>query len=562
MPTLEEIIRKHVLKNAFDFGRANPGSVAGKVIADYPDAKKDMKSTMGKINKIVGEVSKLSKSEIEEQMLAFTYVKKEEKKKGIELPGAEQGKVVTRFPPEPAGFPHIGHAKAAWIDYEGARAYDGKMVLRFDDTNPGKASNEYVEAIKEGLAWLGVKWVEETFTSDKIDEIYAFATKLVKDGNAYVCTCTQEQISEGRTKCKPCACREMSKEEHLERWNGMLDTKYEEGKALLRFKGDLESDNTVMRDPALARIINKTHYRTGDKYKVWPGYDLAVVVMDHLEGITHPMRTKEYELRNELYYAIFRALDLPEPKLIEFARLSIKNAPVGKRLIRPLVEEGKVMGWDDPRLPTLAGLKRRGLLPEAIKRFVLSFGLSKVESEPDWEVLLSENRKLLDPESDHYFFVEDPVKVVIKGLKGLKVKLKLHPKKDKGFRELEVRNTVYISGKDAKALKPGEIFRLKDLCNVKLIGKADVIEAQYAGDSMVPKKLQWVSEDYLECEVLKPGDLLTGDGEYDKKSLQTVKGFCEAGCRNLKQSDIIQFERFGFCRLDSNTKMLTFIYSC
>ncbi|MFH1393728.1 MAG: glutamate--tRNA ligase family protein [Candidatus Micrarchaeota archaeon] len=409
---------------------------------------------------------------------------------------------------------------------------------------------------------VGIGWAEETFTSDRMPEIYRFAARLIETNYAYVCTCTQEQVSQGRTDGKPCACRKKGWGEHLRLWNQMLENTFKEGEAILRFKGDLESLNTVMRDPALARIIEKKHYKQNSKYRVWPGYDLAVAVMDHLEGITHPMRTKEYELRNELYYAIFDALNFKRPVLIEFARLSIKNAPVGKRLIRPLVEDGKVMGWDDPRLPTLAGLKRRGLLPEAIKKFVLSFGLSKVESEPDWEALLSENRKLLDSQADHYFFVENPVKIVIKGLERQKAKLKLHPKQDKGFRELEVTDTLFISKTDAEALEDGEIFRLKDLCNAKLLKKGKTLEAEFAGDELVPKKLQWVPEKHLECEVLKPGDLLDEKGEYNPKSLEKIKGFSEISCKGLKEGDIIQFERFGFCRLDKSGEKLEFIFSC
>lgn len=558
MADIDSVIRKHVLKNAHDYGKPNPGAIVGKVIAEFPDCKKDMKTTMAKITEEIKRVSKLSKEDMEKEMSGFEYYVKEEKEKTIELPDAEKGKVVTRFPPEPSGYPHIGHAKAAWLDCEAAQVYGGKMLLRFDDTNPEKESQEFVDAIKQGLEWLGIKLGKESYTSDNMAEIYKAAEKLISEGKAYVSTADREKLSESRTSSEALPERSLKPEEHLERWKKMLEG-YKPGEALLLFKGDLESNNTVMRDPALARIMETPHFRQKDKYRVWPSYDLSVVVMDHLEGLTHPMRSKEYELRDELYYALFDALGWKRPVMIPFARLAIKNAPISKRLITPLVEEKKVMGWDDPRLPTLAGLRRRGILPEAIKQFVLYFGLSKSESEPDWEALLAFNRKLLDPEAPHYFFVPDPVELEVKGLESREIELKLHPKKDLGMRKHKVDSTIYISKEDAANLKEGDTFRLKDLCSVRLLQKGDKLAGEVA-EGMAEKKIQWVSSSKAECQVLIPKDLLENE-EYNPESLQTVKGYCEASCKDLDEGTLIQFERFGFCRLDSK-KPLIFIFSC
>ncbi|HSB47490.1 MAG TPA: glutamate--tRNA ligase [Candidatus Bilamarchaeum sp.] len=561
MSDLQSVIRKHVLKNAYDYGRANAGSVAGKVIGEYPGAKSDMKATMAEISKEIARVAKLTKGEIESGMSNFVYAEKKEEKKTLELPDAAEGNVVTRFPPEPSGYPHIGHAKAAWLDFEAANAYGGKMLLRFDDTNPEKESYQFVEAIKGGLEWLGVKWHgSETFTSDNLLAVYESARKLIIDGKAYTCTCKQDQISKGRTESVPCECRGAESRMHLERWDRMIEGDFKEGEIILRFKGDLSADNTVMRDPTLARILETKHFRQLEKFRVWPSYDLAVVVMDHLEGITHSMRSKEYELRDELSLALYAALGWTPPKLIGFSRLAIKNAPISKRLLLPLVNEKKVLGWDDPRLPTLAGLKRRGILPAAIKEFVLSFGLSKVESEPDWEALLALNRKLLDPESPHFFFVPEPVELEVEGLERRTLTLKLHPKKDLGPREMEVSGKVFIPASDANSIKEGEVFRLKDLCNVRLMNKGEVLKCQIVPEGQVEKKLQWVSEP-SECTVLVPKDLLGPGGEFDPASLQEVKGYCEKGCLSLAPGTVVQFERFGFCRLDRK-EPLTFVYSC
>ncbi|MGV8085563.1 MAG: glutamate--tRNA ligase [Candidatus Bilamarchaeum sp.] len=561
---LELIIKKHVLKNAFDYGRANPGSVVGKVIGEAPDCKADMKNTMQLIGQEVVRVSKLTKDQIEKEMSAFEYIQKEEKKKQIELPNAIEGKVITRFPPEPSGYPHIGHAKAAWLDYESAQNYGGSMILRFDDTNPEKESYQYVEAIKEGLKWLGISWSNETYTSDNMSKIYDTAAKLIEMKKAYICTCEQEEISKNRSEATACRCRSNSVSENQNKWRGMLEGEIEAGKAILRYMGDLESQNTVMRDPTLARIMESKHYRQLAKYRVWPGYDLAVCVMDYVEGITHSMRSKEYELRDELYKSIFDSLGWKMPELIGFSRLNIKNAPISKRLLLPLVKEGKVMGWDDPRLPTLKGLERRGVLPAAIKQFVLAFGLSKVESEPEWEGLLAINRKMLDPQSKHFFFVANPIELQIEGLGKREIKLKLHPKQDIGERTINIDNKVWISQMDFEKLTEGEIFRLKDLCNVKLVKKEhNRIVGKIEPEGTVEKKLQWVGNGHLECEILVPKDLLDQNGEFNPDSLESIKGFCEEDCGKLKHGEIIQFERFGFCRFDNMPqKRLTFVYSC
>jgi len=562
MSDLNSIIRKHVLKNAYDYGKPNPGSVVGKVIAEFPECKNDMKSTMSTINSEIKNISKLTKEEIENEMQKFKYYVKEEKEKTIELPNAKQGEVTTRFPPEPSGYPHIGHAKAVWLNQEGAKAYDGQLILRFDDTNPEKELQQFVDAIRSDLKWLGISWKKETYTSDNMVKIYQTAEELIKKDKAYVSTASREQLSDSRTTSNPLADRSLPNEEHLKRWQKMLSGDYTQGEALLLFKGDLKSQNTVMRDPALARIIEKEHYRQGDKYHVWPGYDLAVVVMDHIEGISHPMRSKEYELRDELYYALFDALNWKRPTMIPFSRLAIKRAPISKRLLTPLVNEKKVIGWDDPRLPTIAGLRRRGILQDAIKQFVLSFGLSKVDSEPDWEVLLAFNRKLLDPETPHYFFVSDPIKLKVNGLEEKEIELSLHPKKDLGNRKISASSILYISADDAKKLEKNEIFRLKDLCNVRLIKKGKTFEGELVPDEMVQKKIQWVSGiDKVECKILVPKDLLDEKGEYDKKSMQILEGYCETNCLKLDDGTMVQFERFGFCKLDKK-KPLTFIFSC
>ncbi|VVB68099.1 Glutamate--tRNA ligase [Candidatus Norongarragalina meridionalis] len=551
---MKDVILKYALKNAYDYGRANAGAVAGKVIAEAPEAKKDMKKTMAEITSVIADVNKMKKADIEKALAKYTFAEKKEEEKGITLEGAERGRVVTRFLPEPNGFLHLGHAKAALLSYEAAKEYSGKCLLRFDDTNPEKEETEYVKAIQDDLKWLGLTFSDVRFTSDRMTELYEKAEQLIAQGDAYVCECPQEKIKADREAKRGCKCRE--RKDSAVVWKNM--PKMKEGSAILRLKGCVDAENTVMRDPTLFRIMDAKHYRQGTKYRVWPTYDFEVSISDSLDGVTHAFRSKEYELRDELYYYIVDKLKMRKPLIYDFSRLNIRGNVLSKRLIKPLIEEKKVTGWDDPRLLTLRGLKRRGVMPAAIRSFVLSFGLSKVESNPSIEALLSENRKILEPTSEHYFFIGEPVKLKVKGLVK-EVSLRKHPAQDLGERHVAVKEEVWIDGKDAAALKKGETFRLKDLCNAKIVAVGKTIDAELAADEMVPKKIQWVSAiEVKPAELMVIGDLLVGD-DYNKAGLTIRKGFCEKACETLKEGDVVQFERIGYARKDGAKR---YVLSC
>jgi glutamyl-tRNA synthetase len=565
--TLEEAIRKHTLRNAQDYKLAIPAKVIGKVIQDFPDAKKDMAGTMKLCNEEAKRVNSLSQEQVALEMKEFEYAEKKEEKKGLELPGALQGRTVTRFPPEPSGYPHIGHAKAAWLDYEGARAHGGRMLLRFDDTNPEKEKQEYVEALKAGLTWLGIEWSAETYTSDRMDDFYTACDEMFIKYKAYACTCSAEKVKKGREEQKLCDCAAREPQENMALFRKMREGKMEEGSAVVRFRGDMHSENTVMRDPTLFRIIKAPHYRQGEKYKCWPSYDFVAPIMDSLEGVTHAMRTKEYELRNELYFAILKILELRPPRLIEFSRLSIKGAPISKRLLTPLISEGKVEGWDDPRLPTLRGLARRGILPEAVKTFVLSFGLTKVESEPGWDALLAENRRILDERCHRRYFVKSPAKLIVEGAPEKVAAVKNHPKNaDMGERKIAAASEFYIAGADAEALTIGETFRLKELYNLVVVEKQPgQLRAKYdADEGLAAKKIQWVPvQSAVGCKIRIAGDLQDESGNFRENSMGEDSGFCEASCCELAVGDIVQLERYGYARLDKKEENgLVFIFSC
>ncbi|MEM2715823.1 MAG: glutamate--tRNA ligase [Candidatus Thermoplasmatota archaeon] len=542
---VEEIARKHALMNAIKFGKADLKAVIGKVIAE---ARADAKEIIPIVRKVVEEINNLSIEELKEEFekIGIKEIKKvKEEKKLPPLPFAKKGEVITRFPPEPNGYLHIGHAKAAFIDYEYARMYDGKFILRFDDTNPLNEKKEFYEAQKEDLKWLGIEWDMEYRTSDNLPKHYELIKKMLDEGNAYICTCTEEKVRENRANCKECECRS-SKNFSWEDFKSM-----KEGEATIRLKGDMKSFNTAMRDPVLFRIIEHPHPFHGKRFRIWPTYDFYGAVEDSLSGVTHPFRSKEYELRDEVYFYILDCLGLRKPYLMEFSRLEIKGMPVSKRKIKPLIENKVVMGWDDPRLPTLIGLKRRGILAETIKEFVLSQGVSKSEAMVVFENIEAINRKNLDAKAKGYFFVPHPVKLIVEDGIEKEVELKNHPSIEMGKRKISVGKVFYIPEEDALKIKEGDIIRLKDLYNVKIEKKNSCIYGKFAGEKLIGgvEKIQWVSEEKIDLKIIVPLLPFKND-EFDENSLKIIHGYAEKNIELLNDGEIIQFERFGFVKIE------------
>jgi glutamyl-tRNA synthetase len=550
-------IRKLALQNAVEHeGKTQDKIILSKALGTIPELRSQIKEIAPIISDIVNSINQIpfeqQKSEIEKEFpdLLVEKPKKEERDGLPPLEGAEQGKVITRFPPEPNGYPHIGHAKAAIIDEEYARMYGGKLILRFDDTNPEAERLEYWAAIKVGLDWLGVKYDMVKNTSDDIELLYEKCLELINGGFAYLCTCKQETVSANRREMKACKCSLGDLKQNLERWEKMF-SKYKQGEVIVRFRGDMKSENTVMRDPVMCRIIEANHPIHANKYRVWPSYDFSVAIEDSIDGVTHAFRTKEYELRNELYYAILDALKMRKPKVIEFSRLGFEGMPVSKRILRPLIEECKVSGYDDPRLPTLEALKRRGITPEAIRKFVLSLGFTKADTLAPFDTLESLNRKIVDADSIRLHMVRNPLKIKISGMPSA-ITLPNHPTKDIGTREIILDENMYVESEDIKNLKEGDELRLMGLGNVQ-ITKTEPLEGKYAGEELkqnIPK-VQWVvQKDAQKIKILIPSQLFIGE-KFNEKSLEEVDVFVEPYYSQLREGKEIQFVRFGYCRKDS-----------
>ena len=557
---LKKAIRKIALQNAVEHdGKTKDKIVLSKSLGTIPELKNNVKEAIPEIASIVSQVNGMSieeqKTEIQNKFPEILDVKEKVREERDGLPpleGAEQGKVVTRFTPAPNGYPHIGHAKAAIISEEYAKMYDGKLVLRFDDTNPDDTRLEYWAAIKVGLDWLGIKFDGEKNTSDDIELLYDKCLELIRKNKGYVCTCKRDAISKNRKDMVSCKCSMGDTKQNEERWGKMFNG-YKQGEAIVRFRGNMESKNTVMRDPVLIRIIDERHPLLEKKYRMWPSYDFAVAVEDYTDGVTHALRSKEYELRNELYYAILDALDMKKPKMMEFSRLEFKGMPVSKRILRPLIDEGKVSWYDDPRLPTLEALKRRGITPEAIRKFTLSLGFTKSNTLAPFDSLEAFNRKIVDGNSIRLFMVKSPKILTVSNLPHSVVKLPNHPSNDMGVREVTVEGDILLSSEDVKDLKINDQLRLMGLGNVKITSINSKITAEFTNDNhdVSFRKIQWICQKNAhKLKILIPHQLFIDD-KFNEGSLEEVDVYTEPHYLELKDGAEIQFIRFGYCRKDS-----------
>ena len=378
--------------------------------------------------------------------------------------------ICTRFPPEPNGYLHIGHAKAILLNYGLAQKYHGKFNMRFDDTNPTKERVEFVESIKADIKWLGADWEDRLFfASNYFDQMYEAAVKLIKKGKAYVCDLTPEQIREYRGTLtepgKESPYRNRSIEENLELFEAMKDGKYADGEKVLRAKIDMASPNINMRDPIIYRVAHMTHHNTGDKWCIYPMYDFAHPIEDAIEGVTHSICTLEFEDHRPLYDWVVRELEYPHPpKQIEFAKLYLTNVVTGKRYIKKLVEEGIVDGWDDPCLVSIAALRRRGFTPESIKMFVDLCGVSKAQSSVDYAMLEYCIREDLKLKRSRMMAVLDPVKLIIDNypedqIEYLEADNNLE-NESLGKRQVPFGRELYIDREDFMENPPKKYFRL------------------------------------------------------------------------------------------------------
>ncbi|MCD8561943.1 MAG: glutamine--tRNA ligase/YqeY domain fusion protein [Acholeplasmataceae bacterium] len=512
-----------------------------------------------------------------------------------DLESGKHDEIVTRFPPEPNGFLHIGHARAIITDFESAKQYNGYTNLRYDDTNPSKEDDVYVRSILEDIRWLGYEPKNILFASDYFEEMYERAVLLIKKGLAYVDHSTPEQMAKDRgnlqTPGVASKYRDRTVEENLKLFNDMREGKFKEGECVLRAKIDMSSPNMNMRDPALYRISYAEHHNTGKKWCIYPMYDYAHPIEDAIEGITHSLCSLEFEDHRPLYDWVVRETEMPKvPRQIEFGRLSIENTVMSKRFLRQLVEEGKVIGWDDPRMPTLSGLRRRGYTPEAIRKFVISTGLSKVNSTVGTDMLEAALRDDLAEKALRVMAVINPLKVTLTNYEENKVEyfeVPYHSEKPElGSRKIPFSKYLYIEQDDFIVTKPNNKYKRLSLGDeVRLFHsyfikandviydkEGNVIEvlatydpATRSGSGFNERKpngtIHFVEQTHANKATLNFfGPMILGDDDMDlmdrfNKDSWTVKeGFVEEALKDAKPQDKFQFMRNGYFNTDLDSK--------
>jgi len=574
---LRETIRKIALLNAIRHdGKAQVGPVIGKILGEKQELKTRVKELSALVNDVVREVNNLPLNEqqriVEEKWPeALIKEKVEQEKRLPSLPNVDKyAKVVTRFSPNPDCVLHLGSARAIVLCHEYARMYKGKFILRFEDTDPKlkRPVLEFYDRIREDLAWLECKPDEEYIQSDRLSIYYEYARRLLKDGNAYICTCQSEHFRKQVLASKTCECRNLPPKKHLAKWQGMLEGKYKEGEVVFRVKTDLSHPNPAVRDWPALRVIDAEKYphpRVGSTYHVWPLYNFACGIDDHLMGVTHIIRGKEHLTNMVRQEYMYRYLGWQYPEAIHYGRLKITGASLSKSKIVQGIREGIYKDWDDPRLATFAALRRRGITPEAIKKMIIDVGPKTSDVILSWENLNAYNRKILDPMADRYFFVENPIELTVKHIpKKFVARLNLHPEQsERGFREYIIkpeRNegfaTFWVSKNDVQASKIGNVIRLMELFNIKMekvnmySAEASFISKSYeeARKAKAPL-IHWipVGED-MPCQVVMP-------------DATTTEGIAESACKRLKPNNMIQFERFGFVRIDKVDMKLTVYYT-
>ena len=522
-----------------------------------------------------------------------------------DLKSGKYNSIVTRFPPEPNGYLHIGHAKSICLNFGLAKKYGGKTNLRFDDTNPVKEDVEYVDSIKEDINWLGFQWADEYYASDYFEQLYLWAEELIKKGLAYVDDQSQEEIRQNRgtvqTPGTESPFRNRSVEENLELFRGMKDGKFEEGSKVLRAKIDMAHPNMLLRDPLMYRILFSHHHRTGDKWCIYPMYDYAHGESDSIENITHSICTLEFDVHRPLYDWFIEKLEIFPSHQYEFARLNLTYTVMSKRRLLELVKNDYVNGWDDPRMPTICGIRRRGYTPESMRMFAEKIGVAKREQLIDLQLLEWCVRQDLNERSNRYMVVQDPVKITITNWEEGKVEwfdAPLNPADPEGAkRKVPFTGEVYIENADFMEEPPKKYFRLKPGGEVRLKygyivkceevikddnGKVLEIKCTYDPTTRpgtgewrsVKGTIHWVSiENAKEIEVRLYDKLFTEaqmgaipegvdyKSYLNPDSLILAKGWAEPALIEDESGIAVQFERTGYFFKDKDSTVEKVIFN-
>ena len=564
-----EAARKFAAHNASQHdGTAQSGSVMGKILAEYPELKQRVKEIMPIINQGIKEVNTWTQEQqqkfIEEKYPALLESRKVEEAPKTLPPLENVDKwpmVKTRFAPNPDGALHLGSAEPIIFCDEYAKMYKGHFILRYEDTSAEVKPPipEMYDAIYEDLLWLGVKIDEKYIQSDRLELYYQYAEKVLQEGNAYVCDCDVEEFRKLYNESKACPCRVQSPEEQLRRWNMMLDGTYAQGEAVVRIKTDLNDPNPAVRDWPALRISEAWHPRMGTKYRVWPLYNFSCGLDDHLMGVTHIIRGKEHDVNTTRQRWLQKHLGWDYPEIINVGRLGLEVGILSKSKMRAGIEEGTYSGWDDPRLGTLRALRKRGIQPDAIRKIMIHVGPKPVNVSISWDNFAAENRKIIEPRSNRYSFVDNPVKLTVNGVKDtITAKLPIHPDYPERGNRVHVLTPsngaiqLNLSRSDLDKIAEGKLVRLMGVANIMIDYIDDEITASYhsighqlARDKNAPF-LNWLPYgEGVEAKVIMP-------------DASELIGLAETSVKSLKPDDMFQFERLGYCRVDQSNPFVAY----
>ncbi len=550
------IIFKHALKNAFEFaGKVNKNVVLGQTLREKPELKNNVPQLMKEIEQVSKEVETLSAEQISQELQkkAPELLQKEEKIEGPLklLPNAKKGKVVVRIAPSPSGPLHIGHAYGTSLNNEYAKMYQGKLILRIEDTNAENIYPPAYELIERDAQWLTNQGISQVVVqSTRLGIYYDYAEKLVQMGKAYVCMCDAEEWKELKNQKKACPCRNLTIKENTQRYAKMFN-EYAEGEAVLRLKTDIEHKNPAMRDFGIMRIVEHVHPKTGKEQRVWPLMVYSVAIDDHLLGVTHVLNGKDHADNAAKEKMIMECFDWKSPEYKHWGRINFEGFELSTTKTKQAIAQGQYDGWDDIRLPFLPALRRRGYQPDAFRHFAIEIGLSlndkTVTVQEFWKMIDAFNKEIIEPKANRYFFIEKPILIQIKNVPEKEVSLDLHPDfPERGKRTFIVDGNVSIAEKDLQSLTEGDIHRLMDYCNF----------------TVKKNSFHFLSFDYNEYKNAdKKGKIIhwlpinqTMEGEIHLLDGTCILGLGEKLLANLKEGDIIQLERMFFARVDKKEK--------
>lgn len=568
---IEDFIFTQALENAVSFGgTANPKALIGKVISKFPEVKKDMQHYSNTISNITEQVNILSFDEQKQKLEEINpnYAKEKKQKKKVEKPEGlaklpdHEGPVRLRFAPAPSGHLHIGHAYNIIYNLEYVNVYGGDFILRIEDTNPENIDIKNYDFIIDEVKWLTQDKVSEVhIQSDRIKTYYKYLKQLVEEKNAYVCECDPDTFKSFVDNKEACPHRAIPKEKQLENYEKFFNGKYKDGDAVIRFKADLKNKNPALRDFPLARMKTEPHARLGNKYSLWPMYNLCAAIDDSLMDINYIVRGKDGEINGIRQDMIKDALGLKKSKYYHIGRVKFEDVELSKTKITEKVNQGVYESWEDPRVPSLTSYRKRGYLPQAFHNMIVAMGISKRDSKiTDAEYhknLNYHNKQLLEKSADRFFFIDSPVLVEIEDVRNLpfdSIELPKHPEdKGRGMREFAVEKNYFIEESDYVRIKEGDLIRLMHFANFvvtkresgKLTLKFD--SKEFSRDLDLKANVHFLpTEDHEQCEIVM--------FDNSKKI-----GICEQ-LGKIKEGNSLQFERFAFCRYDRKDENKRVLY--